>query len=143
VTYPAPLPGLVIRYSFLWSREARGGATEGRKDRPCAIVVAVPRDEHGDMRVAVVPITHTAPQDPGTSIALPVAVKTALGLDPEPSWVCLDELNVFSWPGYDLRSISGTNRIDYGPLPQPLFEQIRRGVVALNRARRAKRVDRD
>lgn len=143
MTYPAPLPGLVIRYSFLWSREARGGATDGRKDRPCAIVVAVPRDAHGDTRVAVVPITHTAPQDLSTAIALPAVVKTALGLDPEPSWVCLDELNVFSWPGYDLRSISGTNRIDYGPLPRRLFEQIRHGVVALNRARRIKQVDRD
>ena len=40
MTLPVPLPGLVIRYSFLWSREARAGATEGRKDRPCAIVVA-------------------------------------------------------------------------------------------------------
>jgi hypothetical protein len=26
----------VIRYSFLWSHEAKAGASEGRKDRPCA-----------------------------------------------------------------------------------------------------------
>ena len=143
MTYPAPLPGLVIRYSFLWSREARAGATEGRKDRPCAIVVAVPSNEHGDTRVVVVPVTHTAPLDPATAIALPATVKAALGLDAEPSWVCLDELNVFSWPGYDLRSIPGTARIDYGALPQPLFEQIKRGVLALNRARRTQQVDRD
>jgi len=143
VSYPAPLPGLVICFSFLWSREARAGATEGRKDRPCAIVVAVPRDEAGDLRVAVVPVTHSAPDDPAASIELPQAVKAALGLDPEPSWVRLDELNVFSWPGYDLRSVPGTDRIDYGPLPQPLFERIRRGVLALNRARRVRQVDRD
>jgi len=102
VTYPAPLPGLVIRYSFLWSREAKAVSSEGRKDRPCAIVVAVPRDQRGDTRVVVVPITHTAPEDPATSIALPRSVRTALGLDAEPFWVRLDELNVFSWPGYDL-----------------------------------------
>ena len=102
-----------------------------------------PQNLESFARCFTVPITHTAPQDPGTAIALPVTVKTALGLDPEPSWVCLDELNVFSWPGYDLRSIPGTNRIDYGPLPQPLFEQIRHGVLALNRARRIKQVDRD
>ena len=143
MTYPVPLPGLVIRYSFLWSQEARSGATEGRKDRPCAIVVAMPRDPHGDMRVAVVPVTHTAPDDPATSIALPASVMTTLGLDAEPAWVRLDEVNVFAWPGYDLRPIAGTDRIDYGPLPKPLFERIRHGVVALNRARRVRQVARD
>jgi hypothetical protein len=143
VTYPAPLPGLVIRYSFLWSREARAGAREGRKDRPCAIVVAVPRDAFGDTRVVVVPVTHTAPHDAATAVALPREVKAALGLDTEPAWVCLDELNVFSWPGYDLRAVPGTDRIDYGPLPRALFERIRDGVVALHKARRAIILDRD
>ena len=143
MTYPAPLPGLVIRYSFLWSREARTGATEGRKDRPCAIVVAVPRDAHGDTRVAVVAVTHTAPTDLAAAISLPATVKAALGLDPESSWVCLDELNVFSWPGFDLRAIPGTDRIDYGALPQPLFERIRGGVVALDRARKLRQSMRD
>ena len=141
MTFPAPVPGLVIRYSFLWSREARTGATEGA--RPCAIVVAIPKDEHGDTRVVVVPVTRSAPLDPTTSLQLPSAVKTALGLDPDSSWVCLDELNVFSWPGYDLRAILGTDRIDYGHLPKPLFEAIRRGVLDLNRARRTKQIVRD
>ncbi len=31
---PVPKPGLVIRYSFLWSNEHAAGATEGIKDRP-------------------------------------------------------------------------------------------------------------
>lgn len=81
MTFPAPRPGLVIRYSFLWSREARSGASEGRKDRPCAIVLAVPRDAFDDVRVAVVPVTHTPPEDPATAIPLPAAVKASLGLD--------------------------------------------------------------
>jgi hypothetical protein len=34
VSFPAPKPGLVIRYSFLWSHEADAGAVEGAKDRP-------------------------------------------------------------------------------------------------------------
>jgi hypothetical protein len=106
VTYPAPLPGLVIRFSFLWSREARARATEGRKDRPCAIVVAVPRDEAGDLRVAVVPVTHSAPDDPAASIELPQAVKAALGLDPEPSWVRLDELGSRVWTAPWMQEVS-------------------------------------
>ncbi len=143
MTSPAPLPGLVIRYSFLWSSEAKAGATEGRKDRPCAIVVAVPRNAFGDTRVVVVPITHSRPSDASSAIAIPAKVKADLGLDPIPSWVCLDELNVFSWPGYDLRPIAGSDRIDYGPLPRSLFERIRRGVIALDRAKKVRQIARD
>lgn len=97
----------------------------------------------GETRVAVVPVTHTAPPEPDASIELPHSVKLALGLDEARSWVRLDELSVFSWPGYDLRLVPGTDRIDYGSLPQPLFEQVRRGVVALNQSRRTRRVGRD
>jgi hypothetical protein len=143
VNYPAPLPGLVIRYSFLWSREAESGATEGRKDRPCAIVVAVPQAAQGNTRVVVVPVTHAAPDNPDTSLALPASVRAALGLSAAPSWVRLDELNVFSWPGYDLRNIPRTDNIVYGPLPKPLFERIRAGIIALDRARRVRQVNRD
>jgi len=132
----------VIRYSFLWSREARTGAAEGRKDRPCAIVVATLRDGNGNVRV-VVPVTHAAPADPATAIALPPAVKASLGLDAEPSWICLDELNVFAWPGYDLRPIPGTERYAYGALPEGLFNQVRDGIVALRRAERTRQVLRD
>lgn len=38
MSYPEPKPGLVIRYSFLWSHEAEAGADEAAKDRPLAIV---------------------------------------------------------------------------------------------------------
>ncbi|HEY1933752.1 MAG TPA: hypothetical protein VGG99_17200 [Acetobacteraceae bacterium] len=133
----------MIRYSFLWSSEARTGATEGRKDRPCAIVVAVPQVAHGNTQVVVVPVTHTAPDNPDTSLALPPSVRAALGLGSAPSWVRLDELNVFAWPGYDLRNIPGTDDVVYGPLPKPLFERIRAGTIALHRARRVRQVNRD
>ena len=63
-----------------------------------------------------------SPEDPASAIALPAAVKTALGLDREASWICVDELNSFAWPGYDLRPVPGTNEISYGALPRPLFE---------------------
>ena len=36
---PTPHPGLVISYSYLWVGEHSHGAEEGRKDRPCAIVL--------------------------------------------------------------------------------------------------------
>ena len=50
----------VIRYSFPWSAEADRGAVEGRKDRPCAMVVAA-RADAGQIRTIVAPITHSLP----------------------------------------------------------------------------------
>ncbi len=41
MTLPKPVPGLVIRYSYLWYGEHRQGHEEGTKDRPCAIVAAI------------------------------------------------------------------------------------------------------
>ena len=64
MSLPVPKPGLVIRYGFLWSREAARGAEEGPKDRPCTIVVATRRDKHDDIRVIVAPVTHEPPTDP-------------------------------------------------------------------------------
>ena len=93
-----PFPGLVVRYAFLWSDEARQGRTEARKDRPC--VVAVRRENDVRFRVRVLPIAH-APQHPDRAVALPARVKRHLGLDADASWIVLEEANEFVWPGVD------------------------------------------
>lgn len=139
---PTPTPGLVIRYSFLWSSEARLGAEEGSKDRPCAIVLSSPPSLRGERLTLVVPVTHTAPVDPETSLELPSNIAGALGLDGERHWIRLDELNEFIWPGYDLRPVPGTQSYAYGVLPSALFEEVRRRVSALIRARRTSRQNR-
>jgi hypothetical protein len=56
VTLPAPHPGLVIRYAYLWKSEHDQGREEGGKDRPCAIVMTV-TDEEGALQVLVLPIS--------------------------------------------------------------------------------------
>jgi hypothetical protein len=68
----------------------------------------------GDIEsVAVVPITHSQPRDPNAAVEIPLPVKRHLGLDSEHSWVILDELNEFAWPGFDLRPIKGDDsRVD-------------------------------
>jgi hypothetical protein len=135
---------LVIRYAFLWSHEKEAGAEEAVKDRPCAIVVAVRRDGRGDIRTLVAPITHTPPDDRRASLEIPGDVARGLGLDGERHWLRLDELNRFSWPGYDLRAIPGQpGRYDYGMLPQPLFEALKQGILDRQRARRGRASDRD
>ena len=94
MTWPVPRPGLVIRYSYLWEREARAGQEEGVKDRPCAIILVVLRDGETPV-VRVLPVTHSAPLDPAGALEIPLPTKQRLGLDSERSWVVLDEANDF------------------------------------------------
>jgi hypothetical protein len=138
VTWPEPRPGLVIRYTYLWDREARTGREEGTKDRPCAVVLAV-RDENGDTRVYVLPTTHAAPRTAAEAVELPPTVKRHLGLDDARSWVVLTEANVFTWPGPDLRPMpgQGPGSVAYGYLPPRLLRTIRDRFVALYRERRS------
>jgi hypothetical protein len=53
--FPQPVPGLVLRYSYLWEAEHRRGQEEGVKDRPCAVVLVVTNDQGNDV-VTVLPI---------------------------------------------------------------------------------------
>ena len=143
MTIPAPKPGLVIRYSFLWSHDAAAGADEGSKDRPCAIIVATTTVD-GEVRTIVAPITHLEPEDAEASLELPAAVSRTLKLDGERHWLKLDELNRFTWPGYDLRPIPGTRGdYAYGMLPQPIFEALRAKILARSRAGKSRSLDRN
>ena len=143
MSFPIPKPGLVIRYSFLWSNEAKT-ATEGIKDRPCAIVVAVRRDPNGEIDTVVAPITHRAPEDPTASIEIPATTCKSLGLDSGRHWLRLDELNRFAWPGFDLRPIPAKpGRYDYGMLPPKLFRQLRDGILKRQKARAGRVISRD
>jgi hypothetical protein len=143
LNFPVPQPGLVIRYNFLWSNEKDAGADEAAKDRPCAIVVAQLTANKG-VRTLVAPITHTEPTDPADSIEIPQAVAQALGLDGERHWVRLDELNLFSWPGFDLRPIPGKHgKFDYGMLPNQLTTDILTGIKALHSAKNGRTQTRD
>jgi hypothetical protein len=138
VTWPKPQPGLVIRYSYLWSREAATGREEGVKDRPCAIVLTV-KHEGGD-RVYVLPITHSPPTDPEDAVELPPAVKARMGLDEARSWIIVTEANHFLWPGPDLRFApgAGPESVAMGLLPPALFRLVRDRFVDQVRRRRAK-----
>lgn len=144
MSLPLPRAGLVIRYSFLWSHEARTGAIEGRKDRPAAIVVATRKESDGEIRVIVAPITHEPPRDAQASIEIPAEVSRALGLDDERQWIRLDELNRFTWPGFDLRPIPGRPGIyHYGLLPEDLYARLKAGILQRQTTLRLRVVSRD
>ncbi|NIA72097.1 hypothetical protein HBA54_26245 [Pelagibius litoralis] len=109
---PDPRLGLVIRYGFLWSHESDDGVDESVKDRPRAIVVATRRQPNDEVRVVVAPITREQPTDLSASIEIPTAVRQKLGLKSARQWLRFDELNRFTWPGYDLRAIPGRNQTE-------------------------------
>lgn len=122
---PAPEPGLVLNYAYLWHDEYRRGLQEGRKDRPSVIVLKTVRAADGQVIVMVLPITHSPPTDPTVAVEIPPRVKQHLGLDAERSWIVVDEGNQFVWPGYDLRKISGSaDEYTYGFMPPRLFQKI-------------------
>lgn len=124
MTYPAPVPGLIIRYNYLWHAEKEQGLSTGSKDRPCAIVVHHSRS--GD--TIVVPITHSPPElgEDSLSIELPPELSVQLGLDGETNWIRVSEVNRFVWPGIHLRPLpSNPDRYDYGIIPADLFEEIK------------------
>lgn len=141
---PAPVPGLVIRYSYLWHSEHAAGREEGQKDRPCAIVAALRPDDAGETRVLVLPVTHSPPAQAALAVEIPARVKERLRLDGERSWVVLSEWNEFTWPGPDLRRAPGADdsSVAYGMLPPSLFATIRDRFLALVTARAARRVPR-
>ncbi|HMK68129.1 MAG TPA: hypothetical protein VK433_06245 [Stellaceae bacterium] len=143
MSLPEPVPGLIIRYSYLWRAEQARGQEEGIKDRPCAIVLVA--HEVGDERVVtVLPISHTPPVDSALAVEIPAGTKRRLGLDDERSWVVLSEANRFIWPGPDLRPLRPADgmSVAFGLLPYSLFETIRRKFIAAIRARRAGTVKR-
>jgi hypothetical protein len=68
-------------------------------------------------------------------------VKRHLGLDADASWIVLDEVNEFVWPGVDLRPISCTKPgvWIFGVLPMEIFDEIRTKLQAIPRQRRTLR----
>jgi hypothetical protein len=122
VTGPTFEVGQVVEYEYLWAREAQCGRDHGRKDRPCAIVFAViGRDDAP--RIFLAPITHEPPRKAGDAVAFPPATKKRLGLDDEPSWIVVTELNATRLPAPELRP-TPEGAWSYGFLPEPLFKRL-------------------
>ena len=144
MSLPTPEPGLVIPYAYLWRHEHRKGKEEGRKIRPSVIVLAVQSPKGDAPRVTVAPITHTPPAKDGEAIELPLRVKQALGLDDDRSWIVLDEVNQFAWPGYDIRPVPGSkDRFAYGFIPPKLYDVVIRRILELATDRRVAEIPRD
>jgi hypothetical protein len=90
----------------------------------------------GKTTVVVAPITHTPPSDSNSVIEIPTATKRRLGLDDARSWIMTNDLNVFVWPGADVRPIDSTRGIAYGYLPSGLTKSLL--ISVRNQMRRGK-----
>ena len=127
-----PKPGLVVRYDYLWTREAAAGRDQG-KDRPACLVAA--SDSLTQPRfVVLLPITHTAPDGDTIGIEIPARVKQAIGLDAARSWIIISEHNVDEWPNAGLSPLPGKPGVfAYGFIPPGLFAQIKTRFLELAR----------
>jgi hypothetical protein len=124
VPLPEPRPGLVIRYDYLWSREAAAGRDQG-KERPACLVA--PTDATVSPRfVVILPITHTRPDHHTIGVEIPAKVRATLGLDDAPCWVIVSEHNVDEWPNGGLAPLPGRPGVfSYGFIPPGLFAQVK------------------
>jgi hypothetical protein len=136
---PAPLPGMVIRYDYLWHRERRAGRAEGAKDRPCAIILTVAGEPMPSVIVAAV--THAPPLAGTDAIAMPPAVKRHLGLDDSPSWIVTSEVNIVPWDDPGIVPVDWDQWI-YGILPPKLTRALSGRVAAHYRERKLGTVER-
>jgi hypothetical protein len=138
---PEPSPGLVVRYDYLWSREAAAGRTQG-KDRP-ACLVAASDSETKPRFVVLLPITHSPPLGDTVAIEIPAKVRQAIGLDDESSWVVVSEYNVDEWPNAGLMPVPGKPDVfAYGFIPPGLFATIKARLVELARERKSEAITR-
>ena len=140
---PTPEAGLVIPYNYLWRHEHRKGRDEGRKTRPAVIVLVVQKTEGDAPRVTVAPITHTPPDATTEAMELLPRIKQDLQLDGERSWIILDEVNEFTWPGYDIRPVTGSESFSYGFIPPKLYDAVIARLLALAAARRVTEIPRN
>jgi len=122
---------LVIRYDYLWTREAAAGRDQG-KERPACLVAAT--DSVATPRfVVVLPITHTPPDRNTVGVEIPAMVRQALGLGDAPSWVIVSEHNVDEWPNSGLAPVPGRPGVfSYGFIPPGLFARVKARFLELS-----------
>jgi hypothetical protein len=93
VSVAALRTGAVIRFPYLWAREAAEGETEGRKFRPVAVGVRIPKSKGEDVLI-LFPITSQQPAKDRFAAEIPDTEKRRAGLDGSIRlWIILDEYN--------------------------------------------------
>jgi mRNA-degrading endonuclease toxin of MazEF toxin-antitoxin module len=138
-----PKVGQIVFHHFLWAHEQASGQIEGAKARPCIVIAVEASAGSRGPRVTLLPVTSQPPRSAATTIEIPDALKTRVGLDPTlPGWVVIDDANVFTWPGFDLVPLPDGSFIR-GMITSGFFQQIATAVLAAHSRRRLHLSERD
>lgn len=135
----------MIRYDFLWKEEKQAGIEDGRKDRPCAIVLTMNEKPDGTKDVLLCAITHSPPAKNEKAVEIPPKVARHLGLDHSRSWIKTDQINRIQWqkglipPGV---TPARKGKWEFGMIPQALGKQTFTQVREKAKSRLLKTVDR-
>jgi len=94
VSFDEIVTATVVRYPYLWAREAARGETEGRKERPVAVGVRIAEPNGNDL-LLLFPLTTKEPEQGRFAAEIPQTEKRRAGLDADMRlWVLLDEYNL-------------------------------------------------
>ena len=86
--------GVIIDYPYLWRWQQERGETEGRKDRPVCLAIALRRPESHQTYLALVAISGTPPQAGRRTLELTEIECRRAGLRTwKAAWIYVDEYN--------------------------------------------------
>jgi hypothetical protein len=133
-----PKAGDVLRYPYLWARQSQTGETEGRKLRPCAVILSL-ATVAGQTELRICAITTKPPSKGVHAVVVPEIERRRAGLDTDLDlWVILHEHNVdvfeqsfYIEPGSALGQFSAA-----------FTKELQRGMIAALKARSGDAVQR-
>jgi hypothetical protein len=127
-----PDVGDIVRFNYLWAREAETGEESGRKSRPVCVIVktsAVPA------ALFLLPISSRAPVKTRAALVVPEIECKRGGLR-APSWIICDEYNRVTMDlAHDFESLDPV-----GTFSSSFLKQVATALRNETRARRAKMV---
>ena len=87
-----PPSGSVLNYPYLWRWQAEKGETEGRKDRPVCLVLAIAKSDL--THLVLLAISGTPPRSDQTALVIPALERRRAGLlDWKEAWITVSEYN--------------------------------------------------
>lgn len=137
-----PETGLVIRYHYLWQRQALAGEETGRKVRPVCVVIPVGAT---GTDVVLFPLTTQPPGSDRLAVQVPETERRRLRLKGDgPAWIILDEGNRDELPGsYHLEPVAlNPVRFHYGVFSPAFMRVVLTTLAQAIRAQRLKVVSR-
>ncbi|RUM08909.1 hypothetical protein [Rhizobium chutanense] len=87
-------PGEVMAYPYLWAWQQQRGETEGRKQRPVCVIIAMRSASDGNTHLVLLAITTQPPEVGRIALEIPDIERRRAGLgDLKQSWIVVDEYN--------------------------------------------------